>query len=89
MCASTRARRTSGSPSPRTRTVFLHLTIRDDGIGFDPDRVPRLGRQHFGLLIMRERVESFGGALTIVSAPGAGTTIRATLPNAAAARGAA
>ncbi len=68
----------------------LHLTIRDNGIGFDPDHVPRGGRQHFGLLIMRERVESFGGVLTIAAAPGAGTTITATLPNVAAeARGAA
>ncbi len=68
----------------------FRLTIRDDGVGFNPDRMQRGGRQHFGLLIMRERVESFGGALTITAAPGAGTTITATVPIiAAAARGAA
>jgi signal transduction histidine kinase len=67
----------------------LRLSVRDNGVGFDPDDVPRGGRQHFGLLIMRERVESFGGALTITTAPGVGTTIAATLPNIAAARGAA
>lgn len=66
---------------------ILRLSICDDGTGFDPDHVPRGGRQHFGLLIMRERVESFGGALTITSSPGAGTTITATLPSADAARG--
>ena len=66
---------------------ILRLSIRDDGVGFDPDHVPRGGRQHFGLLIMRERVESFGGALTITAARGIGTTITATLPSADAARG--
>lgn len=67
----------------------VRLSIRDDGVGFDPDHVPRGGRQHFGLIIMRERVESFGGALAVTAAPGTGTTITATLPNIAAARGAA
>ena len=68
----------------------LRLTIRDDGVGFDPDHVPRRGRQHFGLIIMRERAESFGGALTITAAPGCGTTITVTVPSVAiAARGAA
>lgn len=68
----------------------LRLTIRDDGVGFDPDHVPRGGRQHFGLLIMRERVESFGGALTITATPGDGTTITIIVPSVAiATRGAA
>jgi nitrate/nitrite-specific signal transduction histidine kinase len=58
----------------------VRLTVRDDGAGFDPDHVPRHGRQHFGLLIMRERAESLGGALTITTAPGHGTTISVTLP---------
>jgi signal transduction histidine kinase len=66
---------------------ILRLSIHDDGVGFDPDHVPRGGRQHFGLLIMRERVESFGGALAITATPGAGTTVTATLPSADAARG--
>lgn len=68
----------------------LRLTIRDDGIGFDPDHVPRGGRQHFGLLIMRERAESFGGTLSIIASPGGGTTITVTVPGVAVAtRGAA
>jgi signal transduction histidine kinase len=58
----------------------VRLTVRDNGAGFDPDHVPRHGRQHFGLLIMRERAESLGGALAITSAPGNGTTIAVTLP---------
>jgi signal transduction histidine kinase len=56
------------------------LSICDNGIGFDPDHVPRVGRQHFGLLVMRERLESLGGTLTVESAPAHGTTIHAMLP---------
>jgi nitrate/nitrite-specific signal transduction histidine kinase len=64
----------------------VRLTIRDDGSGFDPDHLPRGDRQHFGLLIMRERAESLGGILTITSTPGHGTTIAVTLPSSAAER---
>jgi signal transduction histidine kinase len=54
----------------------IGVTIRDDGAGFDPaDRT-----EGFGVLGMRERVELLGGTLEIESAPGQGTTIRATLP---------
>jgi signal transduction histidine kinase len=53
------------------------LTVRDDGQGFDPDNVQSSG---FGLLGMRERVQLLEGSLQIESAPGEGTTVRATLP---------
>jgi len=54
----------------------IGVTIRDDGAGFDPtDRT-----EGFGVLGMRERVELLDGTLEIESAPGQGTTIRATLP---------
>jgi len=44
------------------------LTVRDDGIGFDPQS----GREgHFGIHIMRERAASVGGELWIDSSPGA------------------
>lgn len=58
----------------------VHLSVHDDGKGFDPQRVPH-GRH--GLLGMRVRVESHGGRLQVSSAPGAGTTIVASLPSAA------
>lgn len=68
----------------------LSLTVHDDGAGFDPASVPRAGQQHFGLLIMRERVESLGGRLDVRSTSGAGTCVRVALPAAdAALRGAA
>ncbi len=52
---------------------MLHLTIRDDGHGFDPRLVD--DSQKFGLRGMLERVEMLGGILTIDSTPGKGTTI--------------
>ena len=53
------------------------LTVRDDGIGFDPQS----GREgHFGIHIMRERAASVGGELWIDSSPGRGTVVSAILP---------
>lgn len=58
-----------------------HLTVQDDGQGFDPAAPLAPGRQHFGLPIMRERAESLGGTLTIAARPGAGTTVHACVPH--------
>jgi signal transduction histidine kinase len=57
------------------------ISVRDDGCGFDP-AAPRLpGRAGgLGLAFMRERIELLGGWLTIASAPGAGCTLLAELP---------
>jgi two-component system, NarL family, sensor histidine kinase DevS len=52
------------------------LEIDDDGVGFDVDGPSR----GMGLENLRARVEGLGGALTIVSIAGEGTTIRAALP---------
>ena len=59
------------------------LTVQDDGRGFvPPDQPADLVRDgHFGLMGMRERAMLYGGHLTIVSAPGRGTTITAWLPD--------
>ncbi|MGC9523216.1 MAG: GAF domain-containing protein [Anaerolineae bacterium] len=53
------------------------LQIRDDGVGFDPQR-PRPG--NLGLDIMRERAASIGATLCIDTRPGEGTTITAAWP---------
>jgi signal transduction histidine kinase len=60
---------------------FIQLTITDDGIGFDPDH-PANGkeRQGLGLLRMRERAASVGGALSVKSTPRAGTEIEVRIP---------
>jgi signal transduction histidine kinase len=56
----------------------IRAIVEDDGIGFDPS-VQR-GERHLGLLGMRERAELLGGALTIESAPGHGTSIFIEIP---------
>lgn len=56
------------------------LIIEDDGQGFDPEEIKRLGSsKSLGMAGMRERVELLGGELVVQSRPGGGTTIRARL----------
>ncbi|WP_426506402.1 sensor histidine kinase [Dactylosporangium sp. McL0621] len=52
------------------------LTVTDDGAGFGPG-APAAG---FGLAGMRARAEQIGGACTVSSSPGAGTTVTLSLP---------
>jgi signal transduction histidine kinase len=56
---------------------WLQLHVRDDGQGFNPEAV---GSGHHGLLGMRYRMESLGGTLQLLSAPGRGTLVLARLP---------
>lgn len=58
----------------------LILAVRDDGCGFDGGMVAGPGEYHFGMSIMRERAESLGGRLEILSEPGHGTQVRITVP---------
>ncbi len=63
------------------------LDVRDDGKGFDPARLGEGAAGHevgasrngggFGLVAMRQRIESLAGTLQIESEPGAGTAISA------------
>jgi signal transduction histidine kinase len=50
----------------------IELSIRDDGEGFDPEKTTS---GHYGLSMMRERVEGVGGQLSITSQPGRGTEL--------------
>lgn len=55
------------------------VTVIDDGVGFDGHaRAPV--RSGHGLGNMRARAAAIGGTLTVRSAPGAGTTVRLTVP---------
>jgi signal transduction histidine kinase len=59
----------------------VDLTIRDDGVGFDPEQAARLLKDgHFGLVGMRERAEMGGGRMDLDSRQDHGTTIHLTLP---------
>jgi two-component system sensor histidine kinase UhpB len=55
----------------------LSMLICDDGRGFEPGSARR-GR--WGMTTMRERAEAAGGTLSVESAPGLGTTVRASVP---------
>ncbi|MFI7132298.1 sensor histidine kinase [Nonomuraea sp. NPDC050153] len=66
------------------------LDVRDDGGGFDPAQLnnaldtaalgPRAERGGFGLIAMRQRMESLSGTLQVESEPGTGTGISARVP---------
>ncbi|MEZ4238250.1 MAG: sensor histidine kinase [Myxococcota bacterium] len=60
------------------------LEVVDDGVGFDRAQVDAR-RRGMGLFVMEERVSLVDGDLSITSAPGQGTRVRARLPLAAAA----
>lgn len=53
----------------------FRLEVSDDGDGFEPE-----GPRGLGLIVMRERAQTVGGALAIESAPGAGTRVTLRLP---------
>ncbi|MHB9106283.1 MAG: sensor histidine kinase [Armatimonadota bacterium] len=56
----------------------LELRVEDDGQGFDPSH--RTRSNSFGLRIMKERVASMGGELTLISHPGQGTSVVVLAP---------
>lgn len=60
----------------------IQLVIRDDGIGFDPERCVDRRRKTLGLGLtsMRERATSLRGTLRVDSARGAGTGIEVRIP---------
>ena len=72
------ASRASVALKARGRGQMLELAIEDNGIGFDPATVVKLGHQ--GLANTRERAARIGGAVTIDSRPGAGTRVVVRVP---------
>lgn len=60
----------------------IELYVRDNGEGFDPDRLSsrEISKKGLGLSSMKERVEFSGGSFFIESAKGKGTVICAAWP---------
>ena len=60
----------------------IELAIHDNGVGFDPEKESQNGRRHLGLGLasMKERTQLAGGAFTLTSGKGRGTTIHARWP---------
>jgi signal transduction histidine kinase len=57
----------------------IRIQVEDNGNGFSPSSVDQ--NRHFGLALIRERVELAGGIFQIDSSPGAGTRVFARLPS--------
>jgi len=60
------------------RRQHIVLTISDDGRGVPQETAARPNR--WGMTNMRERAEAAGGELAVLSVPGKGTTVHATVP---------
>jgi signal transduction histidine kinase len=60
----------------------IRLEVEDDGIGFQApaQNTDLLTQEQMGLFTVRMRIETFGGALKIRSAPGQGTAIQVMIP---------
>jgi ligand-binding sensor domain-containing protein/signal transduction histidine kinase len=58
----------------------VQLSVRDDGLGFDPQIARNGDGKHFGLVGMRERAEQIGGTLTINSRVNEGTEVLVDVP---------
>jgi signal transduction histidine kinase len=54
----------------------LRLEVTDDGVGFDPEA----GADGNGLGSMRARAARLGASIDLLSARGAGTTVRLKMP---------
>ena len=60
----------------------ITLTVRDDGVGFDPSALDgHIADGHIGLASLVARVEAMGGTVDIVSAAGRGTQATVTTPS--------
>lgn len=57
----------------------VRIVVQDNGVGFDLHAVGA-DQRHLGTLLMRERAERSGGALTIESRPGHGTQVTLVYP---------
>lgn len=56
------------------------MEVVDDGCGFDTAAAKDTESEHFGLVGMRERIESVGGDFEVQSSAGKGTRIRVEVP---------
>jgi signal transduction histidine kinase len=60
----------------------VHLSVRDDGQGFDPKRelAHRNSRAAWGLIGMQERATLVGGSVDVISSTGHGTEVTVIVP---------
>lgn len=58
----------------------IRIIIQDNGVGFDMDELDSKRKKHFGLSIMKERIEALSGVLEIYSEINKGTEIKIEVP---------
>ena len=60
----------------------LRCSIKDNGVGFDVSSLSaRIGERGLGMIGIRERLNSLGGSLSLVSNLGQGTELTITIPH--------
>ena len=62
------------------RDGVIRFSVRDDGVGFDPESVQGPAHGHFGLQGIRERLDAISGNLEIESSTGTGTKVMVSFP---------
>ncbi|PTX14262.1 PAS domain S-box-containing protein [Pontibacter mucosus] len=71
------ARATAASLLLRNEDDTLILTAEDNGVGFDPAKLPAKG---IGLSSIQDRVKLLNGSCSLSSSPGQGTSVEVRLP---------
>ncbi len=61
-------------------TTQVHVVVADDGAGFETTTASDATMPHFGLAMMRERAEQFGGRLEVRSQADQGTQVLIFVP---------
>lgn len=59
---------------------IMRIILKDNGIGFNVNELDEKKKNHFGLSIMKERIELLSGSLYIKSAEDKGTEIQIQVP---------
>ena len=59
---------------------LLHLFVRDDGCGIDPELVQKASDSHWGLRGMRDRADQIDARFNLWSGQGAGTEVHVATP---------
>lgn len=63
--------------SIKAESGVISMGIKDDGVGFDTEKVKSTG---IGMKNLKKRVSALSGTLTITSAPGKGTSVLVSFP---------
>jgi PAS domain S-box-containing protein len=79
--ASKHARATEVSILVSYQMSSIVMSVRDNGVGFNPKQVLSSPRGEMGLLNIKERVDMLGGKFEIVSRPRKGTILNIHIPS--------